>query len=1214
MKATGPGRERKHCAGMRPGATGCPRRLRVARKASLPVNGTANIAPWQHRRCALARVCVRGRPAFTAPAAGIWKRQQLVGQLLSLGLLFVSAAGAQDALSIPVSDNGEPQPAPGLRLERVHIIDTLAGTGEDGDGGDGGLASDAKFGFPRSVAADAAGNIYVADTRNHRIRKIDPSGVISTLAGTGEDGDDGDGGPASEARLCFPAGVAADTAGNVYVADNWNHRIRKIDPSGVISTLAGTGVRGIGGDGGPASQARLAHPLAVAVDSAGNVYVADSRNHRIRKIDSSGVISTFAGTGVRGIGGDGGLATRARLAQPSGIASDAAGNVYIADNWNHRIRMVHPSGVISTLGGTGARSDDGDGGPASDAGIAYPVAVASDAAGNVYVVAHVPETGNNRVRRIDTDGGISAFAGIEGEGYAGDGSPAAQAELAYPMGVGADSAGNIYIADSRNARIRVVRPGFLINVPLGSSGESVPLVVEDEGALTLGGMPVLSGSEVSSANGSLYVLTQESEGGIVATFVPEIQRVSLAGADVTLTRNEDGTWRIGEDRVENGHRHLHGGKEYVLELADGNWRLAEYTIETVAGTTHVATDGIPATSANMVIPSDVAVDPAGNVFVVEWRGHRIRKIDASGSIATIAGTGNWGYSGDGGPATEARLNHPFALAADSSGNVYVAEREGHRVRKIDTSGVITTFAGTGQWEDGGDGGPATEAPLPRPLGVAVDSQDNVYVASVNRVRRIDGDGIVTTVAGTGDRGSIGDGGLAIAARLGAPHGLAFDATGNLYVASWDSNRIRRIDTVGAITTFAGTGELGYEGDGGPATQARFHHPLGIAVDAAGNVYVGEDGGGRVRRIDRAGVVTTFAGTGDSGYGGDGGPAMQARVIPFGVATGMDGSVYLAEPWNRRVRRIDRNGTITTLAGGHDPGPASGAATDALLDFPRGVAVRPSGDVIFGEWGSLWNLDTANNVARLVLSSVEGESDLEGVRDIALDNAGNLYVAEENRHRVRRIDLEGNIAAFAGTGTSGSSGDGSPATEARLERPVGVAVDSLGIVYVADRDANRIRKIDPAGMITTLAGTGEPGSSGDGGPASAARLRSPRDIAVDSLGNVYVADQYGNRIRTVDGSGMISKFADSGIEITEGALAADQDGRLYAGGERRILRIDSSGEVSTIAGTGEDGYDGDEGPARSAQLSVGGIFVDRFGDVWFADTISRRIRVLRSQID
>ncbi len=1065
---------------------------------------------------------------------------------------------AQDPLSIPLGENGEFQPPAGVQLQRVHIIATLAGTGKEGGNGDGGTAARAEFDFPSSVAADTAGNVYVADTRNHRIRKIDAAGVISTLAGTGEDGDRGDGGPATQAQLCLPAGVAADAAGNVYVADTWNHRVRKINASGVISTIAGNGVRGFRGDGGQAAQAGLAYPAGVAIDAAGNVYIADSLNHRIRK--------------------------------------------------------VQVSGVISTIGGSGVRSDDGDGGPAANAGIAYPVSVSADSAGNLYVVAHTPETGNNRLRRIDTAGNVWAFAGVQSEGYGGDGSPAEEAQLAYPTGVFADAEGNIYIADARNARIRIVRPGFQIEIPLGASGASVALVVQDDGVLTLGGRPLLSGGEVTTANGLSYTMTQDPEGPIVATFVPQTQRVSLSGTDVSLTRGEDGMWRIGEEPVENGHRYLHGGKEYVLELATGDWRLAEYVVETVVGTTDVPADRAPATSSWLWTPSDVAVDSSGNVYVPEWRGHRVRKVDPSGSVTTIAGSGDWGYSGDGGPATEARLNHPFAVAADTSGNVYVAERDGHRVRKIDSSGVITTFAGTGQRGEGGDGGPATDAPLPRPLGLSVDSYGNVYVASENKIRRIDGDGIITTLAGTGDRGSIGDGGLAIAARLGDPHGLAFDTTGNLYVAGWDSNRIRRIDTVGGITTFAGTGDLGFGGDGGQAAQARLHHPLGVAVDPAGNVYVGEDGGGRVRRIDTAGVITTFAGTGNSGYGGDGGPATQARVRAFGVAASADGNLYVAETWSHRVRRIDTTGTITTFAGRGYRSLTGGMATEALLDTPRGVAIRASGELLFGEHSSVWTLNAAGEVARLAVQYGEGAPRLVDIEAVALDHAGNVYVAEEDAHRVRRIDLAGRVTPFSGTGTAGHSGDGGPATEAQLDHPIGLALDSVGNVYVAERNGHRVRKIALSGSITTFAGTGESGTSGDGGPATAARLSSPRAVAVDMRGNVYIADRSGHRIRKVSPSGMITMFANPGIKIAPGAFATDQDGNLYTGGDRRILRFDAEGVASTIAGTGQDGYRGDLGPALSAELSVAGIAVDGSGDVWFADRIARRIRVLRGQID
>ena len=1154
---------------------------------------------------------VQARPLIPLPPA--MKRLSLQAalprlrgaRLPCLGMLLVAAAAAQDMLSIPVSADGELQPPPGVRLEGTGVIDTLAGTGQEGDSGDGGPAIQAEFSFPRSLALDPTGNIYVVDTRSHRIRRIDAGGVISTFAGTGEDGDDGDGGPAIEAQLCYPAGVAADAAGSVYVADSWNHRVRKIDVEGIITTIAGTGGPHSGGDGGPATEAQLAFPVAVALDAGGNLYVAEGRSHRIRRIDAEGTITTFAGTGVVGYSGDGGPASRARLAYPAGISVDQAGNVFIADSWNHRIRRVISSGVISTVAGTGDRGDGGDGSPAVQAQLAYPVAVAGDTTGNLYVVSFVPGMGNHRIRKIDASRTISAFAGAGGQGYGGDGDPAPAAQLAYPLGVAADAEGNVYIADSRNARVRVVRPGLQVRVALGASGESISLVVGEAGVLERGGQPVLDGSEVTAGNGNSYALTKSSDSVVVATYVPQSQQVRLTGGDVTLARDEDGIWQIDGDPVENGHRHLHQGKEYVLELADGSWRLAEFTIETVAGAPEVAVDGVLATAAFLRAPADVAVDRVGNLYVAEWRGHRIRKIDPSGIVTTLAGTGEWGFGGDGGPAIRAHLNHPSAVAVDASGKVYVAEWEGQRIRRIEPSGVIATIAGTGRWGDEGDGGPAVEAPVSGLDGIAVDSGGTVYGAVDDKIRRIDPSGIITTFAGTGDRGSDGDGGPAAHARLADPHGIAVDMVGNVFVAEKLGHRVRRIDGSGIITTFAGTGDRGSGGDGGPAIEAQFAEPHGIAADTAGNIYVAEALGGRLRRIDASGVITTYAGAGDK-WDGDGGPAVEARVEPFGVAADTTGNVYLAEPWRGQVRKIDTAGIITTIAGTGD------SATDpGRLHDPRAAAITASGDLFFGDSGSVWKLNVAGEVTRVAGDHVKDHPWLN-VEDLAADSVGNLYVAENGNNLVRKVDSAGTVTTFAGTGEPGSSGDGGPATEARLDSAAGVAVDSVGNVYVVEGRGHRVRRINLAGVITTIAGTGNRGPGGDGGLATEAELEHPLAVAVGPAGNVYIADSRGWRIRKVDTSGMINEFADPDIRISQGAFATDGAGRVYAGGGRQIRRIDANGVVSIIAGTGEDGYSGDGGPALSARFSVFGIAVDRSGDIWFADRLSRRIRVLRRQ--
>ena len=462
-------------------------------------------------------------------------------------------------------------------------IDTFAGSR---GGRDNGPATSAWLRGPQGVAVDGAGNLFIADSNDNRIRKVDSAGVITTVAGTGRSGFSGDGGPAVDAQLRYPTGVAVDGAGNLFIADRHNQRIRKVDTAGVITTVAGTGSFGLGGDGGPAVDAQLRYPSDVAVDGAGNFFIADNWNHRIRKVDSAGVITTVAGTGWGGgFSGDGGPATAARLNYPTGVAVDGAGNLFIADPDNHRIRKVDSAGVITTVAGTGEEGFSGDGGPATSARLDSPHGVAVDGAGNLFIA----DGGNRRIRKVDTAGVITTVAGTGRRyGFSGDGGPAVDAQLRYPAGVTVDGAGNLFIAEWGNQRIRKV----------DSSG----------------------------------------------------------------------------------------------------------VITTVAGTG--LGDGGPATSARLYRPGGVAVDGAGNLFIVDGGNDRIRKVDSAGVITTVAGTGRRGIVGDGGPAVDARLYEPEGVAVDGAGNLFIADSANFRIRKVDTAGVITTVAGTGRYGFRGDGGPA----------------------------------------------------------------------------------------------------------------------------------------------------------------------------------------------------------------------------------------------------------------------------------------------------------------------------------------------------------------------------------------------------------------------------------------------------------------------------------------------------------------------------
>jgi sugar lactone lactonase YvrE len=319
---------------------------------------------------------------------------------------------------------------------------------------------------------DGVGNLYIADRTNNRIRKIDTNGAITTVAGNGTSGFSGDGGIATSASLNAPNGLATDNVGNLYIADTNNNRIRKVDTSGIITTIAGNGTIGFGGDGGMAVAANLSAPNEVAIDGVGNLYIADTNNNRIRKIDGGGVITTVAGSGTTGFGGDGGLAVNASLNTPSGIAIDSGGNLYIADTNNSRIREVNGTGIISTIAGNGTSGFNGDGGPAIAASLSIPVEIALDSAGNLYIT----DANNNRIRKVDNSGIISTVAGNGTVGFGGDGGNAVNANLNFPNGIATDSTGNVYIADTNNNRIREVNNSGVINTIAGNGGVSSELL------------------------------------------------------------------------------------------------------------------------------------------------------------------------------------------------------------------------------------------------------------------------------------------------------------------------------------------------------------------------------------------------------------------------------------------------------------------------------------------------------------------------------------------------------------------------------------------------------------------------------------------------------------------------------------------------------------------------------------------------------------------
>jgi sugar lactone lactonase YvrE len=495
----------------------------------------------------------------------------------------------------------------------------------------------------------------------------------------------------------------------------------------------------------------------------------------------------------------------------------------------------------------------------------------------------------------------------------------------------------------------------------------------------------------------------------------------------------------------------------------------QYVISTVAG-------GVPPPTPILGVdlattPYGVATDAVGNVYFTS--DNCVFKLDQTGIVTRVAGNSRRGYSGDGGLATSAQLNYPIGVAVDGAGNMFFADALNFRIRKVSQSGIITTVAGSGTQGYSGDDGPATSAQLGYPQGVALDAAGNLFIAdSANgRVRKVSPSGIIITVAGNNAPGSSGDGAPATSAQV-SPAGVVVDRAGNLFISDPFNARVRMVSSRGIITTVAGNGTRGISGDGGPATSAQLYAPQGVAVDEAGNLFIADSGNGRLRKVSPSGIITTVAGGGKN-VPGDGGPAISAQFDASGVAVDRAGNLFLSDLGYQSIRKVSPDGIITKVAGNGrstfygtfsgDGGPA----VSAQLAYPTGVAV---------------------------------------------DAAGNLFIAESGR--IRKVSSSGIISTVAGNGVSGFSGDGGPATSAQLNMPEGVAVDGAGNLFIADVDNSRIRLVSADGTITTAAGNGTWGFSGDGGPATSAALSFPEGVAVDRAGNVYIADGENHAVRVL----------------------------------------------------------------------------------------------------
>jgi sugar lactone lactonase YvrE len=698
-----------------------------------------------------------------------------------------------------------------------------------------------------------------------------------------------------------------------------------------ISTYAGGGTIVVPAQ---ALQFGIALPVATVVAPDGSLYFTNGYSI-YHYLPAAGTMTLIAGDGTTGYGGDGSAALTAEFGGAAGLALDSGGDLFVADAGNNVIRRIDAlTGTITTIVGTGAPGYSGDGGLPLAATLTSPSGVFVDAAGDLYIA----DTGNNVVRMVGkTTGSITTVAGNGTAGYSGDGglATAAGAELNQPVRAIVDSSGNLFIVDSNNNAIR------------------------------------------------------------------------------------------------------------RIDASTGN-------IATVAGngTAGYSGDTGLAVAAEINQPNDLAIDASDDLYIADFGNNVIRLVTAStGLITTIVGTGTAGYAGDTGSAASAELSSPSAVSIDASGDLFIADSLNGVIREVSATGTITTVAGNGSISFGGDTGPAAAAELDSPSGVAADGSGNLFIADTlnHSIRRIDAvSGVITTVAGDGTAGYSGDGNPATSAELDSPAAVALDAAGDLFVADTGNCAIRLVAFGGKISTFAGDGTCGWDGDGVPATNAGLGNPQGLALDAAGDLFIADTDDNRIRRVDvSTHLITTVVGDGNAAYTGDGGPASAAEVNqPAGVLVDSNGDLYVVDTGNNVVRFVSAaSGNITTLVGNGTAGYSGdgGPAASAELSAPSSVA---------------------------------------------LDSAGNLFIADTGNNIVRRVDAtSGNISTVAGDTNFGFGGDGGAPTSATLADPAGVAFDAAGNLYVADSDNNRVRLVVGTGVgsapppVVTPIVRGTPGLNG-----------------------------------------------------------------------------------------------------------------------------------------